>query len=125
MIAEGLVDEVRMLLAEGPERMEPLAIGREAENDPCNPAALSLSTIGYREIEAFLRGKISLTESIVRAKRASRRLAKRQLTWFRADPEIIWLDAVHGGKQALKLFQDFFANRANLLPFTLSASTNS
>jgi tRNA dimethylallyltransferase len=88
MIEEGLVREVEMLLARGYE--------------------LPLSTVGYREIAAFVRGQISLTEAVERAKRASRRLAKRQLTWFRADDEIVWLDAAHGAGQASKLFRAFF-----------------
>jgi tRNA dimethylallyltransferase len=94
MIEEGLVGEVRMLLAQGYE--------------------LPLSTIGYREIAGFVRGEINLAEAVERARRASRRLAKRQLTWFRADREIVWLDAARGGDAALKLFRDFFSGRISL-----------
>jgi tRNA dimethylallyltransferase len=91
------------------------------ENDRRNPAALPLSTIGYREIAGFLRGEMGLAEAIARAKRASRRLAKRQLTWFRADPEIIWLDAARDADEALKLFQNFFSNQVASMPFILPA----
>jgi len=91
MIEEGLTGEVQMLLANGHE--------------------LPLSTIGYHEMAGFVRGEISRAEAIARAKRASRRLAKRQLTWFRADPEIVWLDAAHGADEALKRFEDFFSGR--------------
>jgi tRNA dimethylallyltransferase len=91
MIRNGLIDEVRWLLAKGYQ--------------------LPLSTIGYREIAAYIRGDSSLPEAIMRAKRASRRLAKRQLTWFRANPGVIWLDSAHGLGTALKLFQRFFSGQ--------------
>jgi tRNA dimethylallyltransferase len=114
MIEEGLVGEVRMLLAKGYDRARPRALACVGENDRRNPVALPLSTIGYREIAGFLRGEMGLAEAIARAKRASRRLAKRQLTWFRADPEIIWLDAASDADQALQLFQNFFRTRSSV-----------
>ncbi|MBV8358680.1 MAG: tRNA (adenosine(37)-N6)-dimethylallyltransferase MiaA [Deltaproteobacteria bacterium] len=110
MVEEGLVGEVRRLLAKDYDCNGPSVLACVREDDRRNPAALPLSTIGYREIAGFLRGEMSLAEAIARAKRASRRLAKRQLTWFRADPEIIWLDAAHDADKALKLFQNFFSN---------------
>ena len=119
MIEEGLVGEVRKLVAKGHDRTGPLASAVMLEDDRRGPAALPLSTIGYREIAGFLRGDISLAEAIDRAKRASRQLAKRQLTWFRADPEIIWLDAAREADAALKLFQDFFSNQITCMPCTL------
>src|SRR5262249_49809071 len=121
MVEEGLVGEVQRLLAKGYDRTGPSALACVHEKDRCNPAALPLSTIGYREIAGFLRGEMGLAEAIVRAKRASRRLAKRQLTWFRADPGIIWLDAAYDADEALKLFQNFFSNQVTSMPFTLPA----
>jgi tRNA dimethylallyltransferase len=53
---------------------------------------------------------MGLAEAIEIAKRESRRFAKRQLTWFRADPEIVWLDRNGAAKQAGKLLGDFFAD---------------
>jgi tRNA dimethylallyltransferase len=91
MVAAGLLDEVRGLLADG---------------DKAGDAPLS--TIGYRELAAHLRGATDLAAAIANAQRASRQLAKRQLTWFRADPTIVWLDARTALEPALKLFQDFF-----------------
>jgi tRNA dimethylallyltransferase len=108
MVEAGLVDEVRRLLAKGYDRTWPAALAGADEDDPLKPVPLPLSTIGYREIAGFLRGEMGLAEAIARAKRASRRLAKRQLTWFRADPEIVWLDAARDVDKALKLFQNFF-----------------
>ncbi len=91
MIEKGLVDEVRQLLAKGYQ--------------------LPLSTIGYREIAGYLRGEIGLSEAVTLAKRASRRLAKRQLTWFRADPEIVWYDTSHGPDAVSRLLQGFFSGQ--------------
>ena len=110
MVEAGLVDEVRMLLANGYEPKLPMAATCAQGDDRLKSVPLPLSTIGYREIAGFLCGEISLAEAIVRAKRASRRLAKRQLTWFRADPEIVWLDAAYEADEALTLFQNFFSN---------------
>ena len=91
MIAAGLVDETRTLIDAGYDAGAP-----------------PLNTIGYREVAAFLRGEISMEQACARARQASRRLAKRQLTWFRADPEIIWLDAKDAMPHAFRLFEDFF-----------------
>jgi len=92
MVARGLVDEVRALLEAG-----------------CDPGAAPLGTVGYRQIAAAVRGEMTLGEAIELAKRDTRRLAKRQLTWFRADPEIVWVDAERGAQQALRLLEAFFA----------------
>jgi tRNA dimethylallyltransferase len=73
-----------------------------------------LCTIGYKEIAAHLRGEVTLAQAIELAKRDSRRLAKRQLTWFRRDASIVWLDPERDANQALALFQKFFSgDRAN------------
>ena len=50
----------------------------------------SLQTVGYTEIFNYLEGKTSLIEAVDKIKQNSRRLAKRQLTWFTKDPEINW-----------------------------------
>ena len=92
MVARGFVDEVRGLLDAG-----------------CNPGEPPLGTIGYRQIAAAVRGEMTLAEAVELAKRDTRRLAKRQLTWFRADPEIVWVDAERGAQQALSLLDEFFA----------------
>lgn len=73
MIEAGLIDEVQRLYADG--------------FDPDLPA---LRSPGYREIGEHLRGLCDLSTAIARMAQASRQLAKRQLTWFRADPQIVW-----------------------------------
>jgi tRNA dimethylallyltransferase len=92
MVARGLVDEVRALLGAG-----------------CDPGKAPLKTVGYRQIAAAVRGEMTLAQAIELAKRDTRRLAKRQLTWFRADPEIVWVDAERGLQEALQLLGGFFA----------------
>ncbi|NVO00777.1 MAG: tRNA (adenosine(37)-N6)-dimethylallyltransferase MiaA [Geobacteraceae bacterium] len=73
MIDGGLVEEVRSLLS----------MGYSAE-------LKALSSIGYKEICSHLSGTICLAEAVNLIKVHSRRYAKRQLTWFKGDPEIKW-----------------------------------
>ena len=75
MLRAGLVEEVRALRAGG------LADG-----------AQSMQAIGYKEIAAYLRGEASLEEAREQMQRNTRHLAKRQLTWFRANDKIRWFD---------------------------------
>jgi len=75
MLAAGLVDEVRGLLSGG-----------------VSPEAKSMQSLGYKQIVAYLLGEISLSTAIAEIKRDTRRFAKRQLTWFRREKELIWLD---------------------------------
>ncbi|HVA41757.1 MAG TPA: tRNA (adenosine(37)-N6)-dimethylallyltransferase MiaA [Candidatus Binataceae bacterium] len=98
MLAAGLVDEVRGLLAAGVSAGGP-----------------PLETIGYREIAAYLGGQCTLAEAADRARRASRQLAKRQMTWFRREPGVQWLDPERAIDQAGARFAEFFAaERAQL-----------
>ena len=50
----------------------------------------SMQAIGYRHLIDFIKGKCSWDETMRTLKRDTRRYAKRQLTWFKADPEIVW-----------------------------------
>ncbi len=52
----------------------------------------ALNTVGYKEVIQFLDGEISFEACVSTIKRNTRRYAKRQLTWFRADPEIHWFE---------------------------------
>ena len=74
MFAGGFVEEVRGLLEEG------LAEGRTASR-----------AIGYREVAAYLRGEITEAEAREQTEAATRRFARRQDSWFRKDPRIVWL----------------------------------
>lgn len=53
---------------------------------------VSMQGLGYKEIFAYLRGEISLEEAIYILKRDTRHFAKRQLTWFKRERNVIWLD---------------------------------
>ena len=76
MFSEGLVEEVRSLHASG-----------------YGPELRPLQAIGYREVAYLLEGRISEAEAREAIWVASRRYAKRQWTWFRAEPGLRWLDA--------------------------------
>ncbi len=76
MVASGLLDEVAELAADG-----------------FADALTARQAIGYKEFLKVLDGTCSLTDAVEEVKRATRRYAKRQMTWFRADGRIRWLDA--------------------------------
>jgi len=57
-----------------------------------NSSMQSMQGIGYKEILYYLEGNISLEEAVDMIKQGSRNYAKRQLTWFRRDPRVKFLD---------------------------------
>lgn len=65
----------------------------EAEHFFPNRNLNALQTVGYREIFDYLEGKYDKEEAIRLLKRNTRRYAKRQLTWFKKDPEVMWFQA--------------------------------
>ncbi len=74
MISNGLVDEVKGLLARG--------------FDPDLPA---FSAIGYREIILYLKNEMTMEEAVIEIKKRTRQFVRRQTNWFKAnDPEIKW-----------------------------------
>ena len=70
MMAVGLLEEVKQLV----------------QYKHCN----ALQTVGYRELFDYLEGKMSLENAVEKIKQNTRNYAKRQLTWFKADPNIHW-----------------------------------
>ena len=74
MLAAGLLDEIRALLALG-----------------VSPKATAMQAIGYKEFFGFLNGACTLDEAAALCRQRSRNYAKRQLTWFRRNPDIHWL----------------------------------
>jgi tRNA dimethylallyltransferase len=72
MFAQGLIDETRELLAR---------YGRV-------PA---LDSLGYRQAAQHLAGELTLEQAVAAASQGHRNYAKRQLTWFRREPEVCWL----------------------------------
>ncbi|MEG6522423.1 tRNA (adenosine(37)-N6)-dimethylallyltransferase MiaA [Desulfotomaculum sp. 1211_IL3151] len=77
MLEKGLVDEVKNLLKQ------------------YETWGTALQGLGYKEIVRYLKGECSLEEAAETLKRNTRRFAKRQLTWFRADQRIHWLNMEH------------------------------
>ncbi len=74
MMQQGLLEEIKALLASGIP-------------DKCT----AMQAIGYKEFVAALQGEISLEEAIAQVQQSSRHYAKRQLTWFRRNPNMHWL----------------------------------
>ena len=83
MLKAGLIDEVRALMA-------------DEQNHPT-----AMQAIGYKEIAATLRGEMSMDKALYLTRKATRSLAKRQLTWFRHDERLIWLKAEGESAEAL------------------------
>ena len=74
----------------------------------------ALQTVGYQEIFPYLEGVYDREEAIRLIKRNTRRLAKRQLTWFRRDPDIQWFDASQGEVSLLEQLQSYIGKMLNL-----------
>jgi tRNA dimethylallyltransferase len=75
MMAQGLLAEVERLVDAGFKQ-----------------ALTAMQAIGYKEMIAYLDGRCSLDEAIEDVKRATRRYAKRQMSWFKRDARIRWID---------------------------------
>ena len=76
MVEAGLVDEVRALWARG-----------------YGPELAPLQSIGYREVGAYLQGRCDVPGALRAMQQATRKFAKRQLTWFRRDASVEWMAA--------------------------------
>ena len=75
MMQQGLLQEVELLIEK--------SIRRDST---------AMQAIGYKELIEYIDGKCSLDEAVDKIKQESRRYAKRQLTWFRRNPDIIWIN---------------------------------
>jgi len=73
MIKSGLFEETQILLKKGYSSELP-----------------SMNALGYRHAVKYINDRYGLEETILQLQRDTRRYAKRQLTWFRADPEMVW-----------------------------------
>lgn len=99
MMKEGLEQEVRRALESGVPQ-----------------DALSMTSIGYRQMIQYFNGEISLERAVELIQRDTRHFAKRQLTWFRHDPNIQWVDK-HGKTDA-----QIEAELLNLVQSTLNVA---
>ena len=94
MLEHGLLQEVQRLLNAG-----------------YGPGAKAMRSIGYKEMTAHLAGECSREEAIRLIKRNTRHYAKRQLTWFNADKDILWLEYPAEFDTILKHAIEFFDQR--------------
>ena len=93
MLRDGLIDEVR--------RVWDIGYG---------PELPVMQTIGYAQVRAFLQGQCSYEEALVLMTAETKQLAKRQLTWFRADPDLQWF-APSQGREIADVIGKFWQSR--------------
>ena len=94
MLKDGFLEEVRSLRARG-----------------YHSELKSMQSLGYRHMCAFLENKTSLEEALRTMKRDTRRFAKRQQTWFRADASIFWVENPFENLTRIeKLIKNFLGN---------------
>lgn len=101
MLTQGLVEEVQALREMG-----------------CHKDMVSMQGLGYKEILSYLEGEITLEEAVYLIKRDTRHFAKRQLTWFRREKEVIWVqksDIDQNSQMCLKFMQDFLREKQIIL----------
>jgi tRNA dimethylallyltransferase len=84
IFAAGLVEETRTLL----DRFGPVK---------------ALDSLGYRQAQSLLNGELSLPQAVVAAQQGHRNYAKRQLTWFRREPEVHWIAGFGDEPETLRL----------------------
>lgn len=89
MLENGLVDEVKALMEYG-----------------CTKEMISMQGLGYKEIIRYLEGECSLDDAVFVLKRDTRHFAKRQLTWFKRERNVIWVDKDKGNEPL-----DFIINK--------------
>ena len=97
MLEQGLLEEVQRLLKAG-----------------YGPGSKAMRSIGYKETVAYLAGEYSLEEAIRLIKRDTRHYAKRQLTWFNADKDILWLEYPAEFDTILKHAIEFFEHEGDM-----------
>lgn len=89
MLENGLVEEVKALKTMGYTR-----------------ELVSMQGLGYKEILAYLEGECTLEEAVYTIKRDTRHFAKRQITWFKRERDVIWLNKQDYGYDEEKLLQE-------------------
>lgn len=97
MLEQGLVKEVQTLKDMG-----------------YNTDMVSMQGLGYKEIFSCLNGECSLENAVYKIKRDTRHFAKRQLTWFRRERNVIWIDKPSFGYDDRKIL-DFMVSKINTL----------
>ena len=72
----------------------------------CKRDSVAMQGLGYKEILDYLNGECTLEEAIYLIKRDTRHFVKRQLTWFRREKDVIWLDKTKFGDDVAKILQE-------------------
>ena len=96
MMEEGLLQEVKRLKEMGYHR-----------------GMVSMQGLGYKEILSYLDGEISLDEAIYEIKRDTRHFAKRQITWFKRERDVIWVNKDEYGYDEKKILNFMMAELAD------------
>ena len=99
MMQQGLVQEVEKLREMG-----------------CRRGMVSMQGLGYKEILDYLNGEISLEEAVYQLKRDTRHFAKRQLTWFKRERQVRWLNREDFSFQQEKMLDYILKDSAEILP---------
>lgn len=89
MLEDGLADEVKALREMG-----------------CTRQMVSMQGLGYKEILAYLCGEMSLDEAVYTLKRDTRHFAKRQITWFKREKEVIWMNKEEYGYNEERILEE-------------------
>ena len=99
MIEHGLVEEVI--------KLKDMGLTRDM---------VSMQGLGYKEIMAYLDGETTLEEAVTLLKRDTRHFAKRQLTWFRREKDVIWINKDEAGYNEVRILNEmlFFVKRAHI-----------
>jgi tRNA dimethylallyltransferase len=73
-----------------------------------NPGAIAMQAIGYKEIGFYLDGLMSLDQAVALLKQKTRNYAKRQLTWFKKEPDVVWVDitGIFGDMEIFQKIED-------------------
>lgn len=88
MIEQGLIDEVKNII-------------KKYQKFPT-----AMQGLGYKEVVQFLNGELTKEEMIEKIKQETRRYAKRQLTWFRKNKDIIWIDGLNSKEENANIILD-------------------
>jgi tRNA dimethylallyltransferase len=94
MFSAGLLEETRMLI------------------DRYGPSVWPLNSLGYKQALQHLRGELSLEQAILAAQQGHRNYAKRQMTWFRREPEVHWFTEFGSDRKVQKQVVDLIKAEA-------------
>ena len=102
-VRDGVRDEVREKTRDkAPENVRGIA-----------PDAKPFQFIGYSDLRAHLEGTITLAAAVTNIQQSTRRFAKRQLTWFRREPDVPWLESFGDADETIAAALDLIATRSS------------